>query len=246
MNTSSLSPMSSRKSLGFFGIPWLLFALSIYLVIPALAQAKVPLFTNFLVSLGVPLGFLGLAALAAYQLDIGIWTWSAFKCRFRLETMRGVTWWWTLGLSVFMILAQGFLSFTAEFFQKIAPVPSTLAQMFKTSPNEFMGIPLTGAWWLVLGYLAYLVINVSGEELWWRGYILPRQEASLGKWAWLVHGLLWYLFHSFFYWELIMLLPGCLTLSYVAQRTRNTWPGIIAHLIYNIPTLIFMIIGVLH
>jgi membrane protease YdiL (CAAX protease family) len=91
----------------------------------------------------------------------------------------------------------------------------------------------------------YIALNVLGEELWWRSYILPRQELCLGKWTWPVHGILWNLFHSFFYWELLMLLPGCLAPSYVAQRSRNTWPGIIAHLANNVPGLILIIIGVL-
>jgi len=28
------------------------------------------------------------------------------------------------------------------------------------------------------------------RELWWRGYILPRQELAFGRWTWIIHGLL--------------------------------------------------------
>jgi membrane protease YdiL (CAAX protease family) len=245
MNEIRPAPMSLPKSLGFFATPWLLFIIAVYAVIPALGRANVPLFGNFFISLAIPLGLLLLAALVAYRRDGWPWTWSEFRCRFRLEPMRGTTWLWAIGLSVFMFLGQGFLDFTSAWIQTIAPIPDTLARMFKISTGEFMGVPLAGAWWMVLAYLAYIVINVSGEELWWRGYILPRQEASLGKWAWLVHGILWNLFHSFFYWELIMLLPGCLALSYVAHRSRSTWPGIIAHFASNIPGLVIIVIGVL-
>jgi membrane protease YdiL (CAAX protease family) len=90
-----------------------------------------------------------------------------------------------------------------------------------------------------------MLLNVFGEELWWRGYILSRQELAFGKWTWVVHGIFWNVFHSFFYWELIALLPGCLALSYVAYKSKSTWPGIIAHFANLLPTLILILIGVL-
>ena len=79
-----------------------------------------------------------------------------------------------------------------------------------------------------------LFFNIFGEELWWRGYVLPRQAKHFGKYACdLFHGLLWTLFHAFKWWDLIGLLPVCLSLSYVAQRRQSTWPGNIAHLLFN-------------
>ena len=68
-----------------------------------------------------------------------------------------------------MFLAPAFLDFTSSMIQKIAPIPGTLALMFEISPSTFMGLPLSGAWWLIPGYLAYVALNVFGEELWWRG-----------------------------------------------------------------------------
>jgi membrane protease YdiL (CAAX protease family) len=108
-----------------------------------------------------------------------------------------------------------------------------------------MDISLAGNWWLLVGYLVYVFLNVFGEELWWRGYILPRQELAFGKWTWVVHGIFWNLFHSFFYWDLIALLPGCLALAFVAHKSRSTWPGIIAHFAYSLPGLIVILVGVL-
>lgn len=141
MNELKPAPMSFLKSLEYFGIPWLLFILSIYLVIPALGRANVPLFINFLVSLGNPLGLLILASLVAYQQEGGAGTWTAFKSRFRLESMPGATWLWTVGLSIFMFLAPGFLDFSVKWIQNLAPVPGALARMFEVSPTHFMGIP---------------------------------------------------------------------------------------------------------
>lgn len=244
--SSELLPMSFWQSVGYFGIPWLFFVISIYILIPTLDRAGVPLFLNFLVSLGIPLSLLILASCVAYRREGRPWEWSAFRDRFRLGAMKGSTWLWAIGLSVFMILAPGFLTFSSVWVTQIAPMPDALSQMLNIQPGAFMGIPLAGAWWVFLGYLVYVLLNVFGEELWWRGYIFPRQELAFGKWAWVVQGIFWNLFHSFFYWELIALLPGCLALAFVAYKSKSTWPGIFAHFASNLPTLIIILIGVLH
>ncbi|MFN8486239.1 MAG: CPBP family intramembrane glutamic endopeptidase [Caldilineaceae bacterium] len=240
-----LQPLSLWQTVAFFGAPWLLFMAAIYLLLPALDRDGVPLFLNFLLCLGGPLALLLIATGVAYQWERRSWTWTAFRSRFRLEAMSITVWLWTLALSVFMILSSSLLSFTAAWLQQIAPLPAPLVRMFDLQPAAFMGAPLAGAWWLWVGYLVYVLLNVFGEELWWRGYILPRQEAALGQWAWVVHGFCWTLFHTFFYWELLLLLPGCLALAFVASKCKNTWPGIIAHFAYNVPSLVFIVIGVL-
>ena len=66
-----------------------------------------------------------------------------------------------------------------------------------------------------------------------RGYILPRQILTHGRWAWLVHGVLWTLFHFAQRWTYIQILPMTLSLSYVAYRTKNTSIAIAAHYIGN-------------
>jgi len=49
-------------------------------------------------------------------------------------------------------------------------------------PKDFMGLPLHGAWWILVYYaVVILVCNIGGEELWWRGYVLPRQELAFGR-----------------------------------------------------------------
>src|SRR5262245_47483043 len=48
-------------------------------------------------------------------------------------------------------------------------------------PGDFMGFPWQGAWWVLIYYgVVMLVGNIGGEELWWRGYVLPRQELAFG------------------------------------------------------------------
>jgi membrane protease YdiL (CAAX protease family) len=80
--------------------------------------------------------------------------------------------------------------------------------------------------------------NVVGEELAWRGYVLPRQELAFGRNTWWIHGSLWAFFHVFKWWDILPLLPMCLIASYCAQRTRSTWGSIIGHIFSNGMTLV--------
>ncbi len=108
--------------------------------------------------------------------------------------------------------------------------------------GSFGGMDMQGRWDIFVGILLGLtILNIGGEELWWRGIILPRQELVFGKWAWLVNGLLWDLFHIFYhttFGSVIAYVPVTLLIAFVAQRTSNTWPAIIAHWIGNVGILI--------
>jgi membrane protease YdiL (CAAX protease family) len=89
-------------------------------------------------------------------------------------------------------------------------------------------VPVFTAW------IPLFVSNILGEELCWRGYLLPRQEAALGGMAWLPNGILWCLFHWSFGWPIMVtLLPMTLLLPWIVQRRRNTTVGIVMHGVFN-------------
>jgi len=116
-------------------------------------------------------------------------------------------------------------------------------------PHDFMDIPLRGAWWVLVYYAGVmLVCNIGGEELWWRGYVLPRQELAFGKAAWVVHGICWSAFHLFMQptlWDTVRMSITGVALSFVAQRTRSTWPGIVAHSFGNLGFFLSLVRGVM-
>jgi membrane protease YdiL (CAAX protease family) len=86
--------------------------------------------------------------------------------------------------------------------------------------------------------------NIVGEELWWRGLILPRQELSFGRYTWLVHGLLWAAFHAFKWWDVIGLIPVCLLIAGAGQRLKTNWTGLIGHALFNVGGLILVIAAI--
>ena len=116
-------------------------------------------------------------------------------------------------------------------------------------PHDFMGVPLHGAWWIPVYYaVVMLVCNIGGEELWWRGYVLPRQELAFGRAAWVVHGICWSAFHLFMQptlWDTVRMAITGVALAFVAQRTKSTWPGIVGHSFGNLPFFLSLVKGVI-
>ncbi|MCI0601625.1 CPBP family intramembrane metalloprotease [bacterium] len=241
MDTKSIPPLSFPRSLLYLGLPFLLMTLMFWGLAPLMDLMGVRLFITFLVALGVPLLLLFLLSFRFYRKEGHPWNRQAFLERFRLRRIRPVDWIWTIGLAAFMFGSIQLLSFTYTWIADFFPEPKILIRMFEKDPNYFMDLSLKGNWFILAGMLGFLACNVLGEEFWWRGYILPRQELVYGKWTWLVHGFLWNAFHLFMPWQQIQMLPASLALPFVAQRLRNTWPGIIAHFAVHIPFLWMLI-----
>lgn len=112
--------------------------------------------------------------------------------------------------------------------------------------ETFLGVPLKGNWlFLSLTVVLHVYMMVS-EEFLWRGYLLPRQQAAYGKYAWLVNGLLWaYLLHACLKWHFISFLPGMLITPWAAQKTQNTWVSCCLHIIPNSVLWFLLLHGVL-
>ena len=254
MKTSKeLKPMPFRVSLLCFGIPSAIIFLGIYVGFPALDRAGVPMFLNFMLFTAGPLALMLAAALIAYRLEGNPLTWTGIKERFRLKPIKGKEWIWTIGLIVVSVGGYMLLLPTAKWLASIPlfEAPSFLPSMVGPRaaqpgiPADFLGITLKGQWWIAVVYFIILCFNIFGEEFWWRGYILPRQELRHGKWTWLIHGLMWNFFHVFWKWNLIALLAPTLSLSFVACKLKNTTPGIISHWVQNGIGLILIILGIL-
>jgi membrane protease YdiL (CAAX protease family) len=240
-----MSPMPLWMSALFFTVPSFIFTGALYVGLPTLDQAGVPLYITFHLFLTGPLALLLISSFIAFRLEGNSWSWDAFKKRFRLDRPDGITCLWTVGLIVWAFSTPGLLAFTRDWISSWVPPPQIVAGIFNMGPDRFLDTSITGNWWLFFGFLVFTFFNVIGEELWWRGYILPRQELTHGKWAWVIHGLLWNLFHAFFYWRMIALLPITLAVAFVAQKRKNTWPSIIAHFGANSMTLYYLAVGAL-
>lgn len=118
---------------------------------------------------------------------------------------------------------------------------------FDHSPAFMQFEPLSkGRYWLLLVWVPYWITNILGEEFLWRGVMLPRQEVAFGKYAWLIHGFGWGLFHIAFGWQLLVtLIPLIFIQSYLVQKTGNSWVGVIMHGGLNGPAFIAICFGLI-
>jgi membrane protease YdiL (CAAX protease family) len=93
-------------------------------------------------------------------------------------------------------------------------------------------------------WLPFWLLNIFGEEILWRGVVLPRQELAFGQWAWMINGLGWMAFHLAFGPALMILLaPIILILPYIVQRRGNSWVGVILHAGLNGPGFLAVALG---
>jgi membrane protease YdiL (CAAX protease family) len=105
--------------------------------------------------------------------------------------------------------------------------------------------PLVPAQYYLLAlWLPFFATNIIGEELWWRGFIQPRQEPIFRGGTWIVQGLLHGAFHfSFGLGVIFVLWPALLSIPWAVQRTRNTSVGMVVHAAINGPAFLALTLG---
>jgi membrane protease YdiL (CAAX protease family) len=224
-----------------------------YAVMPAMANIS-PTFDAFIFSFTIPLALLFAAALIAAQHEHNPLTWAFLSKRFRFVPLTRHGRLLTAGCFIVAFFGAGALGLTVKYIAGIpafappAVFPNVIDPRHAPTLSyaTFMGQATPGNWRMIGLYALMLFFNIVGEELWWRGYIFPRQQLRFGNSTWLVHGLLWALFHTVFYpWQILGLAPLCLAISYAAQRTRSIWSGILIHSLTNGLAMVPLILGVL-
>lgn len=227
----TLQPMPLWQSFIFFGVSTMAMILSYYLFRPFLVAAGESPFEAFLASTLLPMALMFTAALVAYyRVEGHPLTRQAFSERMRYPRLNLKAAILGIGIGILASLAIGLLNVPSQALldRGLIPLPQDAPGL-----HQLIGPELRGNWDIVLLFLINFLFNIVGEELWWRGYILPRQELAHGRATWFIHGLLWTGFYAFKYWEFLSLLPVTLLLTYISQRTKNNWPALIAHAIVN-------------
>lgn len=253
-----MKPLHLIGSILVFGLPTLIVFLSFHLGIPALENMGLTSFEAFIVTNTVPVAVMFAAALGAVTAEQSITSPAEFhealktRMRFPRITFKAIL--QGIGVYSVFLVVGGMATFISRALieAQLIPLPENLplilnpqAQITAETLTSFVGGQLVGNWGIVLLFGLQLFFNIAGEELWWRGYVLPRQELAFGNRTWLVHGLMWWGFHAFKWWDLVTVLPLALILSYAAQRTKNNWVPTITHLLANSLLVLLMMAAVL-
>lgn len=155
---------------------------------------------------------------------------------------RMTPWWQHLVLALFVFGAMGGLMALlkpSEVFLK--------AKLFFWIPDLANG--LDGNYSkaiLTVTYILYLIFVVTigpmVEELYFRGFLLPRMK---GRYAVLIHSLLFAIYHFFTPWMIISRTVSFLPLIFVAKK-KSIFTGMIVHILCNSTIVISAVVFIMN
>ncbi|MYF78330.1 MAG: CPBP family intramembrane metalloprotease [Acidobacteria bacterium] len=105
---------------------------------------------------------------------------------------------------------------------------SVLAKYQATGVSDVAGIVL-----LASIVLTGILVPIT-EELYFRGYLLPRMPSQFGRLKPVAHSLLFSVYHFGSPWFIPVRTLGLLPLIYTTIHTRSVRPGIVAHCLVNL------------
>ena len=129
-----------------------------------------------------------------------------------------INWRWPRGWKnwgiIIILFVVGFgisqlLSFTAPAIAEVVPPPDwfpATQHPFKevnSVEDAFPGVVLTGNYLFLLLVLFSGTMNIVGEDLYYRGALIPKLHGLFGKWAWLAGGIIFALKHIYVWWNVI-------------------------------------------
>jgi membrane protease YdiL (CAAX protease family) len=122
----------------------------------------------------------------------------------------------------------------------IKTVFSWLPGWFIVSDSEYSRIIL------IVMVAAYGTANIAAaivEELYFRGYLMPRIPRLRG-WAPLANAALFALQHFLSPWQQLSIFLGVLPQAYLVYKKRNIYLGILAHSLLNLLSSILLIVSI--
>ena len=101
---------------------------------------------------------------------------------------------------------------------------------------------LSGAWdWFAVLLVMCLFNTVIGEELLFRGYLLPRMAGTFGRYDWVANGVLFAAYHLHRWWAIPGLLFGILTYAWPAKRYRSALVSIAVHSVQSVVMVVMVL-----
>lgn len=133
------------------------------------------------------------------------------------------------GGRMWLIVVPLLIGFAAE---ELVPSPGiSLARDFPTFIDSAAGHDLLSGSWAWFAVIAALAVfnTVLGEELLFRGYLLPRMNGVFGRRDWLANGVLFAVYHLHMPWVIPAALLDTFFISYPSKRYRSALIGIVVH-----------------
>lgn len=221
---------SWNKSIVLHLLPGLLVGLCYFLLAPIVKQYGYPtvmalVLSGFLVLIPFELGFLLYQSKKTGKKLIG----EVVLYQKRLKTWQYIVW-----VAVIFVL-------TGLLFKAFEFSSGYLMKLFSWIPSGHMlDMGLSEEYSktrLIITYALFFIFIVvvlpTIEELYFRGYLLPRMPENLKGFTEIIHSTLFALYHVWTPWLIITRTFGVLPLIYIVKRKENVYLGIIAHCLIN-------------
>jgi uncharacterized protein len=225
---------SLAKILGIWAAAALPMAALAWVVAPWLAgrlDGPLPLMRALLVGLTFGLIWQFVLVLVLVHRERGSLRWPVLKDALWLQAPRSPRT-GRVGGRLWLVLIPCVLLFAAEgVIPVLNVIPPVTGHDFSAFVQSDAGAAfLSGNWgWFALIVALFVFNTVLGEELLFRGVLLPRMRGAFGRWDWVANGVLFALYHLHMPWVIPSSLVDTFALSYPSRRYRSALIGIIVH-----------------
>jgi membrane protease YdiL (CAAX protease family) len=115
--------------------------------------------------------------------------------------------------------------------------PPATADMSQLVSPEFVG-----QWWLLGIVLVSSLFNYFlGEELFFRGVLLPKMNGVFGRWDWLANAAFFALWHLHMPWHILTIVAAFAFAAWASRRFRSNWIFFIAHGVDGVFTILMVL-----
>jgi len=177
-----------------------------------------------------------LSAILLHQ-ECSLRNWSAIKQRIWMQVPQDPRngkanpklFWWLIPAFLFYLAIEASSIGTVISELILIPFP-ILGDLPLLDLADIASSELEGAWWLVGVALVSCVFNyVLGEELLFRGILLPKMHGVFGSWDWVANSILFAFYHLHRPTQMLGFAVGSLAWALPTRRFRSIWFSMILH-----------------
>ncbi|MGY0425953.1 MAG: CPBP family glutamic-type intramembrane protease [Polaribacter sp.] len=161
-------------------------------------------------------------------------SFSYFLKRLRFKKITKKTMYRAIGVFLIAAVLGGLIKLLLIHFE----IPFNGNERFEIAKKYKLSAP--PFFFMLLTVLVTVIFGPLEEEILFRGYLLPKQEAALGGYAWILNGFAFTFMHLLVYDipTLFSLFLFSFLVAYKVQKHKDTSIGLLAHFFMNLPFVI--------
>ncbi len=164
-------------------------------------------------------------------------SWSVFKERVwlnaPLDRRTGMrSWrllWWLIPALIFYAAVE--LTPVGPFLGNLILIPLPFIANLPAMDIAMIAVPeFVGAWWIMGVAIVASIFNYAlGEELLFRGVLLPKMRGVFGRWDWAANAVLFAFYHMHVPTRILFTVVGGLAWTLPSRYFRSNWFALILH-----------------